>query len=151
MRVDRASRIIAAQADRIYRALTNAEAVRTWLPPAGARGVIDVFEPRPGGAFRMTLIFDKADGTERKSSADSDVVNGQFVELAPNARVRQRFSFESDNPAFAGEMDITWTLAQTAEGVLVTVTAENVPAGITPEDHQAGMASSLDNLARYLR
>lgn len=151
MRIDRASRTIAAEPERVYRALTEAEAVRTWLPPAGARGMIEAFEPRPGGAFRMTLIFDKADGTERKSSADSDVVNGQFVELAPNVRVRQRFAFESDNPAFAGEMDMTWTLQPTAEGVLVTVTAENVPPGITPEDHQAGMASSLDNLARYLR
>ena len=44
MRVDRASRRIAASADRIYRALTDASAVQSWLPLKGARGIIEAFE-----------------------------------------------------------------------------------------------------------
>lgn len=58
MRVDRASREIAASPSQIYAALTARQVVETWLPPSGARGVMEAFDLRPGGAFRMTLIFD---------------------------------------------------------------------------------------------
>jgi len=36
-------------------------------------------------------------------------------------------------------------------GTLVTITATDDADGISPEDHAAGMASSLDNLATFLR
>ena len=35
--------------------------------------------------------------------------------------------------------------------VKVSIIAENVPEGIRKEDHDAGLNSSLQNLARYLR
>jgi hypothetical protein len=47
-------------------------------------------------------------------------------------------------------MDMTWDLAPTPLGTHVSVTAENVPVGIKAKDHQAGMTSSLENLANYL-
>ena len=43
-----------------------------------------------------------------------------------------------------------WALEPQAEGTALNVTAENVPAGIRPEDHKAGLASSLSNLAAML-
>ena len=151
MRVDRASLRIAASASGIYRALTDREAVQNWLPPAGAQGLIDAFDPRPGGAFRMTLVFEGPGKTgSRKSSANTDVVDGEFVELVPDRLVRQRFVFQSKDPEFGGEMSMTWTLNPQPEGVEVTVTAENVPVGISRHDHEVGMASSLANLARYV-
>ena len=151
MRVDRASLRIAASASGIYRALTDREAVQIWLPPAGAQGLIDAFDPRPGGAFRMTLVFEGPGKTgSRKSSANTDVVDGEFVELVPDRLVRQRFVFQSKYPEFGGEMSMTWTLNRQPEGVEVTVTAENVPVGISRHDHEVGMASSLANLARYV-
>jgi hypothetical protein len=54
MRTDSVSRHIFAEPSKLYWALTNAEAVEAWLPPAGAMGRIDAFDPRPGGAFVMT-------------------------------------------------------------------------------------------------
>lgn len=148
MRVDRASRDIAAPVDRIYRALTTREAVQTWLPPPGASGVVHEFDPRPGGAFRMTLAFDSPG--VGNSSADTDVVEGEFLELAPGELVRQRFTFRSDDPRFAGAMTMTWRLSPAPGGARVTVEAENVPVGISAKDHEAGMAASLDNLADYV-
>jgi len=150
-RVDRASRRIAASPGRIYRALIDRAAVQTWLPPAGARGIVEAFEPRPGGAFRMTLIFDDpGQSGSRKTSANTDVVAGEFVELIPDRLVRQRFTFQPEDPAFAGAMLMTWTLAALPNGVEVSVRAEDVPPGISPHDHEVGMASSLANLARYV-
>ncbi|MBP2160241.1 MULTISPECIES: SRPBCC family protein [Asticcacaulis] len=146
MRTDRAHRHIKATPQRIYRALTDRDEVQAWLPPEGAHGIIEAFEPRAGGAFRITLMFE-TDGAG-KSSANTDIVSGVFLELVPDRCVRQRFEFTSDDPAFGGAMDMTWTLTSIPDGTEVSIVAENVPSGITPEDHQAGMASSLANLAR---
>ena len=148
MRIDRAERWIAASPGRVHEALTTREAVEAWLPPAGA---LEAFEPRPGGAFRMTLTFDTpGEAGAHKSSETTDVVEGQFLELVPNASVRQRFTFVSDDPAFAGAMTMTWTLTPEAAGTRVVVTAKDVPPGIRAEDHEQGMASSLQNLAAHL-
>lgn len=146
-RVDRAARTIKAPPSAVYRALIDAELILGWLPPEGARGAIDAFDPRPGGAFCITLTFEHAPG---KSSSDTDVVEGRFVALAPDRRVVQQFAFSSPDPAFAGTMTMTWTLAPHDDGTRLVVTAEDVPAGIAPQDHEAGMASSLANLAALL-
>lgn len=151
MRVDRASRHIAAPRSRIYQALTNRDAVQSWLPPAGARGIVEAFDPRPGGAFRMTLVFETpGESGTRKSSSTSDIVDGEFLELVPDTLVRQRFTFRSEDPAFAGAMIMTWTLSPHGNGADVTVAAEDVPSGVSRQDHEVGMTSSLANLASYV-
>jgi hypothetical protein len=58
--------------------------------------------------------------------------------------------FVSDDPAFAGTMTMTWELSANNSGTRVEIRADDVPAGISPEDHAIGMASSLANLATYL-
>jgi hypothetical protein len=45
---------------------------------------------------------------------------------------------------------MTWHLAATGAGTEVTVTATDVPPGIDQADHEAGIASSLANLAAYV-
>lgn len=151
MRVDRASRQLMAPPEAVYLALTNREAVQAWLPPAGARGVIHAFEPRPGGPFRMTLVFDTPGETgTRKSSENEDVVEGEFRELIPGRLVQQTFTFASDDPSFAGVMLMTWRLIPAEGGTEVEVTAEHVPQGISPADHRQGMESSLANLAKFV-
>jgi uncharacterized protein YndB with AHSA1/START domain len=148
-RTDRASRLILAPPDRVYRALVDPALVVQWLPPKGARGAVDAFDPRPGGAFCITLMFGDSH-TQGKSTSTSDVVKGQFVALEPNRHVTQSFEFESSDPAFSGTMTMTWTLTPHADGTVLAVTAENVPAGIRAEDHEAGIASSLANLAALI-
>lgn len=146
-RIDRVSRLIMAPTDLVYRALVDPAMVSDWLPPRGARGSIDEFDPRPDGAFCMTLTFDDASPAKGKSTSNTDVVKGRFVTLETNRKVTQRFEFDSTDPAFAGTMTMTWTLEPQAEGTALSVTAEGVPVGIQAEDHKAGMASSLSNLA----
>lgn len=147
-RVDRASRVVAAPVERVYAALVDGEAVARWLPPDGAKGTIEAFEPRPGGAFRMTLHFAASGGG--KTTADSDTVEARFVEVVPRERLVQDVDFVSDDPAFAGTMRMTWSLAPHDDGTEVTVAAEHVPSGISKEDHARGLASSLANLAAYV-
>ncbi|MDK1384072.1 SRPBCC domain-containing protein [Sinorhizobium sp. 8-89] len=61
----------------------------------------------------------------------------------------QQAEFESNEPAFAGTMTITWTLSAVPDGTVVTVTCENVPEGILQQDHDAGLGSTLANLAAF--
>jgi uncharacterized protein YndB with AHSA1/START domain len=148
VRVDSASTIIEAPRPEVYAALIDRRAVAKWLPPSGATGIIHEFEPLPGGAFSMTLVFDAA-GTG-KSSDKSDILEGTFIELIPNRSVRQSFRFLSADPRFAGIMIVTWKLFSTSHGTRVTVSADDVPPGILQHEHEAGMASSLAKLSAYL-
>jgi hypothetical protein len=45
---------------------------------------------------------------------------------------------------------MTWALRPVDEGTLVTFRADDVPPGISAEDHAAGFAASLTNLARFV-
>jgi Activator of Hsp90 ATPase homolog 1-like protein len=58
--------------------------------------------------------------------------------------------FESDDPAYSGTMRMTWSLDPVEAGTRVEIRAEDVPPGISAEDHAAGLASSLRKLADYL-
>ena len=98
----------------------------------------------------MTLVFSGADHTSGKTSENSDTIAGKFVEIVRPERIVQAFTFASDDPKFAGRMLMTWTLTETPKGTLVSVAAENVPVGISREEHQIGMTSSLENLASYV-
>ena len=123
-----------------------------WLPPAGMRGRALEFDFRAGGRYRIELTYEEAalPGGVGKSTERTDVSKGTFLELVPDRRIVQSVEFESDDRAFAGEMVITWTLEPAEGGTRVTVTAEHAPAGISAEHHAAGLASSLENLARFV-
>ena len=58
--------------------------------------------------------------------------------------------FVSDDPAYAGTMTMTCEVTAVEAGTRVDIVAEDVPDGISAEDHAAGLASSLTNLATYL-
>lgn len=147
-RIDTAHRVIGASTETIYAAFADPAAWEQWLPPTGMTGKIDAFDFREGGRYRLTLVYARRSGAG-KTAADLDVVEGTFIELVPDKRVVQEVAFTSDDPAFAGTMLMTWSLETCKDGTRVTITADNVPAGISPGDHIAGFQSTLDNLARF--
>jgi uncharacterized protein YndB with AHSA1/START domain len=149
-RTDTASRVIAAPIERVYSALVDPEALMVWLPPKGMTGRFDRFDARPGGSYRMVLAYTDASTARGKATADSDIVEARFVDLIPGVRVVQAVDFVSSDPRYAGTMTMTWEVARGDDGTRVEIRADNVPAGISAEDHAAGLASSLANLAAYL-
>lgn len=132
---------------RVYRAFADPDALTRWLPPGGMTGRIEHFDLRDGGTYRMVLAYDDPSGSPGKSSADEDVVEGTFVEVVPGVRVVQDVEFASDDPAYAGVMRMTWEVAARGASADVVFRAENVPSGISPDDHVEGLTSSLKNLA----
>jgi uncharacterized protein YndB with AHSA1/START domain len=149
-RTDRASRVIAAPPERIYSALVDPGALVAWLPPQGMTARFERFDARPGGSYRLVLTYEDAGAGHGKATADSDVVEARFVSLVADVRVAFEVDFESDDPVFAGTMTMTWDISSVDGGTLVEVTADDVPDGISADDHAAGMASSLANLAGHL-
>lgn len=146
MTTTRVSRRIHAPRERVYRALLDAEAVRTWMVPTGMRSEVHAFEPWEGGAIRISLTYDAPTGTG-KTTSHTDAYHGRFVKLVPNEQVVETVEFETDDPAMRGEMTITVTLADAAGGTLVVAVHEGVPPGVSAADNQAGWRDALGKLA----
>ena len=149
-RTDSASRVIGAPAARVYAALVDAEALVAWLPPEGMTARFERFDPRPGGSYRLVLTYTDAAGASGKATPDSDIVEARYLDVVPDARVVQAVDFVSDDAAFAGTMTMTWKVSAVDGGTRVDTTADNVPDGISAEDHATGLASSLAKLAEYV-
>lgn len=149
-RTDRASQVIDAPIDRVYAAFVDPDALASWLPPDGMTGRFERFDARPGGSYRLVLTYADAAGAPGKATTGSDIVEARFVDLVPDERVVQAVDFVSDDPAYGGTMTMTWAVTATGAGTRVDITADDVPDGISAEDHAEGLASSLANLAAYL-
>ena len=149
-RTDRASRLVRAPLGRVFESLVDREALETWLPPGDMTGRFETFDPRPGGGYRLVLTYASAETSQAKSTDDSDIVDVRYLDIVPNDRVVQAVDFVSEVPGFAGTMTMTWAVSAENGGTRVEIVAENVPEGISAEDHAAGLASSLDNLARFV-
>jgi len=141
----------------VFDALVDRDALEAWLAPRGMTARFERFEPTPGGSYRLILNYTDpgpcssgSSGTRGKTDVDVDVVEARFVAIVPGDRVVQAVDFVADDPAFAGTMTMTWTVRPVAGGTLVDITADDVPDGISADDHQAGLTSSLDNLAGYV-
>ena len=142
--------MIAAPPDRVFAALVDPEALTEWLPPDGMSGRFERFDPRPGGTYRLVLTYSDAAASQGKATLGSDIVEARFVALVPGVSVVQEVDFVSDDPAYAGTMKMTWETTAVENGTRVDITAADVPDGISKEEHAAGLASSLANLATYL-
>lgn len=142
--------MIAAPPERVYAALVDPDALTAWLPPDGMTGRFDRFDARPGGSYRLILTYTDASSSPGKATPDSDVVEARFVDIVPGVRVVQVVEFVSDDPAYSGTMTMIWQVSPVETGTRVEIRADDVPDGISAEDHAAGLASSLSNLAAYL-
>jgi uncharacterized protein YndB with AHSA1/START domain len=145
-RTDCAERLIAAPPERLFSCWTDPEMLVHWLPPYGMSGWVRAFDARPGGHFRIVLAYD--DPTRRgKSGQGTDVIAGRFVTLDPPRHLAFVSRFETEDPVFQGEMRMDWTFDAQDGGTRVRVEASGAPPGISAEDHAAGMAASLEQLA----
>jgi uncharacterized protein YndB with AHSA1/START domain len=130
----------------VYRALLDADAVASWMVPTGMTSQVHAFDPREGGAFRISLSYDEPTGTG-KTTAHTDTYHGRFVKLVPNEQVIENVEFETEDPALQGEMTITLTLADAGGGTEVVAVHDGLPPGLSAIDNETGWRMSLANLA----
>jgi uncharacterized protein YndB with AHSA1/START domain len=130
----------------VYRALLDARAVAAWMVPTGMTSHVYAFDPREGGAFRISLTYDAPTGTG-KTTAHTDTYHGHFVTLVPDEQVVEVVEFETSDPALRGEMTISITLVDADGGTEVRAVHDGLPPGVSPVDNEVGWRSSLDKLA----
>jgi uncharacterized protein YndB with AHSA1/START domain len=130
----------------VYRALLDAGAIARWRVPDGMTSQVHEFDPREGGAFRVSLTYD-APGRAGKSAAQTDTYHGHFVKLVPDQQVVEVLAFETTDPALRTEMIMTTTLTDAGPGTDILVVHEGIPASVPPQDNETGTRMALAKLA----
>jgi uncharacterized protein YndB with AHSA1/START domain len=136
----RLHRVLATTPDKVYRAFLEADALAKWLPPDGFACTVHHLEPKVGGTFKMSF--------RNFTTGQSHSFGGEYLELAPNERLRYTDKF--DDPGLAGELQVSVTLKKVSVGTDVTIVQEGVPDVIPPEACYLGWQQSLRNLARLV-
>jgi uncharacterized protein YndB with AHSA1/START domain len=132
---------------KVYRALLDARAVATWKVPTGMTCHVHAFDPREGGAFRISLTYDEPTGAG-KTTAHTDTYHGRFVKLVPNEQVVEVVEFETTDPELRGEMTITTTLTDTdGGGTDILAVHDRLPPGLSSADNETGWREALAKLA----
>lgn len=148
-RTTRIVRHIDAPPAAVYRALLDGRAVQSWKVPDGMRSEVHLFEPHPGGRFRVSLSYEDTSAVG-KTSGHTDTYHGHFESLTPDRQVVEVLAFESADAAMARPMRITWDLAPEAGGTRLVGTHEGVPEGVSLDDNREGWTLAVDKLARLV-
>lgn len=136
----RLHRVLRATPEKVYRAFLDAQAMAKWLPPYGFTAKVHQIEPRVGGTHRMSFT--------NFSSGKTHSFGGQYLELAPNERIRYTDAFDDAN--LPGEMQVTVTLKKVSFGTELHVVQEGVPEAIPAEACYLGWQESLEQLAKLV-
>lgn len=141
--------LINAPRPAVYRALLDPDAIAQWKAPGGMSLLIHEFNPREGGAFRVSLTYDAPSGTG-KTTAHTDTYHGRFVKLVPDTQVVERLEFETADPTMQGEMTITYTLSDALGGTELHAVHGPLPPGLSPADNELGWQLSTAKLKALL-
>ncbi|MES2729483.1 MAG: SRPBCC family protein [Pseudomonadota bacterium] len=136
----RIHRVFAASPEKVYRALTDADAMTKWLAPNGFTCHVDSMDVKVGGTYKMSFT----NFTTGKQYGFS----GVYKELVPNERMRYIDKF--DDPNMPGEMPVTITLKAVSVGTDFTVVQENLPDIMPVEGCYQGWQDTMNNLARLV-
>jgi uncharacterized protein YndB with AHSA1/START domain len=136
----RLHRVLRATPERVYRAFLDPEAKVKWLPPNGFTGKVHHMDARVGGSYKMSFT--------NFTTGKSHSFGGQYVELAPNERLRYTDRF--DDPNLPGEMHVTVTLKKVVVGTELNITQEGIPDIIPPEACYLGWQESLVLLGKLV-
>ena len=133
----RLHRVIATAPAKIYRAFLEPDAMAKWLPPDGFAATVHHMEARTGGTFRMSF--------RNFTTGNSHSFGGEYLELAPDERLRYTDNF--DDPNLPGQMQVAVTLKKVSVGTDVSIVQEGIPDIIPVEACYLGWQQSLKNLA----
>ena len=133
----RLHRVMRTTPEKIYRAFLDADAQAKWLPPYGFTCKVHQFEPRTGGAFRMSFT--------NFTTGQSHSFGGSFVELVEHELIRYTDRF--DDPNLPGEIKVTIRLRKVMVGTELEISQENLPDVIPVEACYLGWQESLMQLA----
>jgi len=136
----RLHRVLRAPPERIYRAFLNPDAMAKWLPPHGFTGKVHELDARVGGRYHMSFT--------NLATGQSHSFGGEYLELAPNERIRHTDEF--DDPNLPGTMQVTVSLRPVSCGTELNIVQERIPDMIPLEACYLGWQESLALLAQLV-
>ncbi len=136
----RLHRVLRSTPERVYRAFLDPAAMAKWLPPNGFTGQVHHMDARVGGSYKMSFT--------NFTSGSSHSFGGEYLELAPNERIRHTDAF--DDPNLPGTMVVTIELKKVSVGTDVQVTQEGIPDAIPAEACYLGWQESLVLLGKLV-
>jgi len=136
----RLHRVLKASPERVYRAFLDADAVAKWMPPNGFTGKVHHMDVRVGGSYKMSFT--------NFTTGKSHAFGGEYLELAPNERIRHTDKFDDSN--LPGEMQVTITLKKVVVGTELSIIQEGIPDVIPAEACYLGWQESLDLLTKLV-
>jgi len=140
------TRVIRAPIDRVFDAWTTADLMRRWWGPKGFQATSAAVDPRPGGAFAVTL-----------EGPDGEVhdMAGVYIEVARPAlvllEIRHRtFPGAAERPEGYIPTRVRVELREHADGTELTLTHTGfLDAALIPRFDE-GWSGSLEKLERSL-
>jgi uncharacterized protein YndB with AHSA1/START domain len=136
----RLNRVLQAPPERVYKAFLDPGAMVKWLPPNGFTGEVHHLDAKVGGTYRMSFT--------NFSTGNSHSFGGEYLELAPNERIRHTDKFE--DASLPGEMTTTITFTKVSVGTELNIVQEGVPSAIPPDACYLGWQESLALLKKLV-
>ena len=133
-------RVLRAPPERVYKAFLDGDAMAKWLPPHGFTGKVHHLEAKVGGTYRMSFT--------NFGTGNSHSFGGEYLELAPNERIRHTDRFDDQN--LSGEMVTTINLKRVFCGTELSIVQEGIPGAIPAEACYLGWQESLTLLAQLV-
>ncbi len=133
-------RVFTANADKVYRAFTDAQAMASWFPPYGFFCTVHHLDATIGGSYKMSFT--------NFSTGNSHSFGGEYLEMIPNEFLK--FSDKFDDPNLPGEMITTVSLKQVQCGTEIKITQEGIPEMIPVEMCYLGWQESLEKLKKLV-
>ena len=132
--------VFTATPEKVFRAVTEAGALASWLPPYGFTCTVHNIDAKVGGSYHMSFT--------NFSTGNAHSFGGQYLEIKPNEFLKYTDKF--DDPNLPGEMITTVTLTKVMCGTDIKITQEGLPAAIPAEMCYLGWQDSLDKLKRLV-
>jgi uncharacterized protein YndB with AHSA1/START domain len=136
----RLHRVLRADAERVYRAFLEPDAITKWLPPYGFTCKVHQMDPAVGGTFRMSF--------SNFGTGTTHSFGGEYRELVPSEKIRYVDRFE--DPNLPGEMETTITLRAVSCGTEMHIVQQGVPEAIPVEVCYLGWQESLAQLTKLV-
>ena len=136
----RLHRVLAARAEKVYRAFVEPDAIASWLPPFGFLCTVHELNPVVGGKHKMSF--------RNFTTGNSHSFGGTYLELQPGERLVYTDSF--DDPNMPDEMTVTVTLKAVSVGTELNIEQQGIPDIIPLEACYLGWQESLRKLAKLV-
>lgn len=133
-------RVFTASPEKVYRALTDADALASWMPPYGFIAKVHHLDLKAGGSYKMSFT--------NFTTGSTHSFGGEYIELKANEFLKYTDKF--DDPNLPGEMTTTVWLTKVQCGTDIKITQEGIPEMIPAEMCYLGWQESLEKLKKLV-